>query len=95
VSHEFHTAEMKFGRCVARYCLLDYRINEDILEELVKKKLAQYKQKCLNHFSRMEYIRYPKQILDYYPIGRRAAGQPLKRELDGYNHEAEIGHLLT
>jgi hypothetical protein len=40
-----------------------------ILEELkmdpIKKKLAQYKQKLLNHVSRMEDIRYPKQLLDY------------------------------
>jgi hypothetical protein len=32
---------------------------------------AQYKQKLLNHVSRMEDIRYPEQLLDYQPIGRR------------------------
>jgi len=37
----------------------------------VKNKLAQYKQKWLNHVSRVEDIRYQKQILDYRPIGRR------------------------
>jgi hypothetical protein len=41
----------------------------------------------------MENISYPKQLLDYRPIGRRP-GRPLKRLLDGYNREAEIGHLL-
>jgi hypothetical protein len=38
-----------------------YTRNEDILENLtadeVEKKLAQYKEKCLNHFSRMEDTR--------------------------------------
>jgi len=45
----------------------------------VEQKLAQYKQKYLNHICRMEDIRYPKQLLDYRSIGR-----PLyKRLLDG------------
>jgi hypothetical protein len=42
------TAKIKFMRRRAGYSLLDYRRNEDILEELtvnpVEKKLAQYKQ---------------------------------------------------
>jgi hypothetical protein len=49
--------------------LLDHRRNEDVLEELkvdpVKKKLAQYKQKRLNHISRMENTGYPKRLTDY------------------------------
>jgi len=41
----------------------------------------------------MEDIRYTKQLPDYRPI-RRRPGQSLKRNLDWYNREAEIGHLL-
>jgi hypothetical protein len=51
------TAEMKFMRCTVGYNLLDPRRNENISENLtdtVKKKLAQYKQKCLNHGSRIK-----------------------------------------
>jgi hypothetical protein len=50
--------EIKFMGRTAGYSLLDHRNNEDILEELkvgpVGKKLAQCKQKWLNHVSRME-----------------------------------------
>jgi hypothetical protein len=39
---------------------MDHRINEETLEELntdpVKKKLSQYKQKWLNHVSRMKTL---------------------------------------
>jgi hypothetical protein len=45
---------MKFVRSTAGDSLLDHRRNEDILEELkvdsVGQKLAQYKQKLLNHY---------------------------------------------
>jgi len=61
----------------------------------VKEKLAQYKRKWLNDDSRLEDVRYPKQLLDYRPIERRRPGRPLKRLLDGYSHEAETGHLLV
>jgi len=50
------------------YSLLYHWKNEYILEieiDPVKMKLAQYKQKWLNHIKRMEDIRYPKQFLDY------------------------------
>jgi hypothetical protein len=59
---------MKFMKCTARYNLLDHRRNEDISEHKVdpiEKKLVQYRQKWSNHVSRMEDIRYPKQLLDY------------------------------
>jgi hypothetical protein len=87
-------------RSTARYSLLDHSRNEDILEEFKvnpAEKLAQYKQKWLNHVSRMEDIRYPKQLLDYRPIGRRRRRprRTLKRPLDGYSSEAETGHLLA
>jgi hypothetical protein len=42
----------------------------------------------------MEDIRNPKQ-LDYQPTGWRRPGQPLNRLLEGYNCEAETGHLLA
>jgi hypothetical protein len=58
------TAETKCMTHTARYSLLYHRMNEDILEELkvhsAENKLAQYKQKWINHFSRMKDIRYPK-----------------------------------
>jgi hypothetical protein len=85
-------------RSTAGYIILNYRRIEDTLEELkvdpVKKKLAQYKQKCLIHVRRLEDIRYPKQLLDYRPNGRRRPGRPLKRLLDGYSREAETSNLL-
>jgi hypothetical protein len=47
------------------------KVNEDILEgnevHPVQKKLAQYKQKWLNHGSRVEDVRYT-QLLEYRPI---------------------------
>jgi len=42
----------------------------------------------------LEDIPIPK-VLDYRPIGKGRPGQPLKRLLDGYNREAEEGHLLA
>jgi hypothetical protein len=51
-------------RHTARYSSFDYRRNEDISQKLkvdpVEKKLARYKQKWLNHVSRMEDVRYTK-----------------------------------
>jgi hypothetical protein len=47
--------------------LLDHKRNDDILKELkedpVEKKLEKYKEKWLNYVSRMEDIRYPKQLI--------------------------------
>jgi hypothetical protein len=49
--------------------LLDHGKNvqtsEVLKEDTVEKKLAQYKQNWLNHISKMEDVRYPKQLLDY------------------------------
>jgi hypothetical protein len=51
---------------------------ETFLEELkvhpVENKLPWDTQKGLNYVSRMEDIRYPKQFLDYRPIGKRRPG---------------------
>jgi len=89
---------MKFMRRITGYSLLDHKKNEDILEELkvdpIENKLAQYKQKWLNHVSRMKNIRYPSQILDCRSIGRRRTGRSLKRLLDGYSRGVEAGHLF-
>jgi len=61
---------MKYMGHTARYSLLDRRRNEDVLEELkvnpVENKLAEYKQKWLNHL-RTEDIRYQKQLPDSRP----------------------------
>jgi len=93
------TAKMKFMGPTAQYSSLEHRWNEDILEELkedtVKNKLAQYKQKWLNHFSRMEDIRYPKQLHDHQPIRKRPGWLLQKLLLDAYNCAAERGLLLA
>jgi hypothetical protein len=57
--------------------------------------LSDQKNKIIWNVNRMEDIRYPKQLLDYRPIGRRRPGRPLKGQLDGYSSEAETGHLLA
>jgi len=89
---------MKFVRHKSGLSLLDHRIKEDILEKFkvdsVENKLAQHKQKWLNRVRRMEDIRYPQQLPDYRCVGRRP-GRLLRKLLDGYNREAETGHLLT
>jgi len=55
---------MQSMRHTAGQNLLNYRRNEDILEELnvdrVEKKIPQYKQIRLNHVSTMKDTRYPK-----------------------------------
>jgi len=60
---------MKYMRLKAGYNFIVHRINCNILEELkvnsIEKKLAQYKEKLLNHVNRMENISHPKQLLDY------------------------------
>jgi hypothetical protein len=60
------------------------KIYEGLLEELkvdpAEKKLAEYKEVCLNHVSRIDDI-------DSRPVGRGGGGggpgRPLKRLLDG------------
>jgi hypothetical protein len=103
---------MKFMRSTTGYSSLDHRRNEDVLEELkvdpVEKKLAQYKQKWLNHVSRTEDIRYPEQFLNNRPIvrypeqflnnrsiERRRPGRQLKGLLEGYSRKIETDHLLA
>jgi len=55
--------------------------------------LAQYKHKRLKHLPGWKTLD-TKRKLDYRPIGRRP-GRPLKRPLDGYNHDAQTGNLLA
>jgi len=49
-------------RYTVGYSLLNYRRNEDFLEDLkvgpIKKKLAQYKQKLLTHVGRIKMFKY-------------------------------------
>jgi hypothetical protein len=47
------------------------KIHEELRVDPVERKFTQYKQKWLNNVSRMEDVRYTKQLLDYRPIGRR------------------------
>jgi hypothetical protein len=90
---------MKFTRLTAGYSSLDRRRDEDIWEELkvdpVEKKLAQYKQKWLNRDSRLEDIRYPKQLQTgsgahpaLYPLGIGGLFPGVKRP------EREVDHTL-
>jgi hypothetical protein len=59
-------AEMKFMRPTGVYSLLDHGRSEDILELNVDamKKIAQYKQKWLNHVSRREMLDLSEEELD-------------------------------
>jgi hypothetical protein len=50
---------------------------------------AQCKER-LNHVSRTDGNKHPKQLLEYRPNGRRRYGL-----LDGYSHEAKTGTLLA
>jgi hypothetical protein len=65
------------------------------LEEAIYWPKLENRRRITWHFSRMEDIRYPEQLLDYRPIERRRSGRPLKRLLDGYSGEAETGQLLA
>lgn len=60
------TAEVQFVSFTAEYNLLNQTRNGDMLEEFkvdpIKKKFAQYKKIWSNHVSRIEDIKYPKQI---------------------------------
>jgi hypothetical protein len=47
------------------------KIFSDLNADPVENKLAQRKQKWLNHVNKTEDIRYPKQLLHYLPVGRR------------------------
>jgi len=80
-SHKFH----EIRETHTGYSFLDHGRNEIVLEELrvdpVGNKSAQFKQKWLQHVSRLEDIRYPEQLLDYRRIGRRP-GRQLKRQTD-------------
>jgi hypothetical protein len=63
------------------YSLLDHKRNGDILEikaDPAEKTLAQYKQKLLNHVSRMEIIRRKNNCVTIGLFGRKISGRPLK-----------------
>jgi len=51
----------------------------ELKADSVEKKLAQYKQELLNHISSEEDIRYPKLLLNYWPVGKRRPGRPLNK----------------
>jgi len=84
---------MEFMRNTADYILLDHRISEDIVDP-VETKLAQYKEKCLNHVNRIQDICHSKQLPDFRPVQARP-GRPIKRLRDGHSCDAETGHSLA
>ncbi|KAJ4428270.1 hypothetical protein ANN_24287 [Periplaneta americana] len=68
-------AEMKYLRRTAGYTLLDHKRNEDILQELkmqpLEEKIAEYRNRWLEHISRMETGQTPQEMLKYHPQGQR------------------------
>jgi hypothetical protein len=87
---------MKYLRRTAAYTLLDHKRNEEILEELhvtpLEDKLCTYRHRWFQYIHRMEDNRFPKQLLNYHPEGRRRPGRPLKRVLHDMTAETETGH---
>jgi hypothetical protein len=57
-------------RRTAEYSLLDHTKNEDISNDSIEKKVAQYKYNWLNNIKRMENIAYTQYYLDSRPIGK-------------------------
>ncbi|KAJ4431336.1 hypothetical protein ANN_19933 [Periplaneta americana] len=68
------------------YTLLDHKRNEDILQELnmqpLEEKITEYRNRWLEHISRMEAGRTPQEMLKYHPQERRRPACPQKRLLD-------------
>jgi hypothetical protein len=64
----------------------DYKINDDILQELktgpVMGKILKYKNSWIQHVNRMQRDRIPKLLKNYKLRGRRNRGRPMKRLLD-------------
>ncbi|KAJ4434195.1 hypothetical protein ANN_22743 [Periplaneta americana] len=79
-------AEKKYLRRTAGYTLLDHKRNEDILQKLnmqpLEEKVTEYRNRWLEHISRMEAGRTPQEMLKYHPQGRRRPGRPQKLLLD-------------
>jgi hypothetical protein len=48
-----------------------------------------------HHTGRIRDIRYPKELFENRPIGRRRPGQVSKNLADGYIREGGTGHLLA
>jgi hypothetical protein len=90
-------SEIKFLRRTAGYTLVDYKKNEDILQELnttpVLEKITKYKHNWVKHVHCMNNSIFPKTLIEYHPRGRRRPGRPLKRLLDGAQNETETGHM--
>ncbi|KAJ4446625.1 hypothetical protein ANN_13322 [Periplaneta americana] len=75
------------GSLKARYSLLDHKRNEDTLQELnmqpLEEKITEYRNRWLEHISRMEAGRTSQEMLKYHPQGRRRRpGRLQKRLLD-------------
>jgi hypothetical protein len=77
------SAEIKFVRRTAKCTWQDYKPNEDILSELeikpVVKQTQNYKNKWVQHVTRMDKDRLRHLIMKYQPCGKRRQRRALKR----------------
>jgi hypothetical protein len=76
-------AEMRYLRSVKGCTREDHIRNEDIRRELRVAPLCEViknnKENWRSHVTRMQDGRYPKEILNYRPTGKRSIGRPRKR----------------
>ena len=85
---KIQASEMKFLRSVKGCTKRDLITNQSIREELgifnMNERLKDLKQNWKEHVERMPDTRITKQIIQYYPRGRRSVGRPRKRWLEDF-----------
>jgi hypothetical protein len=83
---------MKFMWKTAGLTLWDHKRNEEILKNLkvepVSKCIQNYRANWKDHIERMDSNRFPNNLLNYRPHGKRSLGRQLKRW-----SETVTGHL--
>lgn len=83
---KIEAAEMRFLRRVAGVTLRDQKRSEDIRNELnifrLNDKIKTNKYNWFQHVTRMDENRFPKQMLNYKPLGHRNIGRPKQRWKD-------------
>ena len=85
---KIQASEMKFLRSVKGCTKRDLITNQSIREELgifnMNERLKDLKQNWKEHVERMPDTRLTKQLIQYYPRGRRSVGRPRKRWLEDF-----------